>query len=123
MRLEREAPLKNKKEEGGYEIRFYDEAENCECWVGQNVKGEVNDENYSSVKLADVLYAVFEIYPARGYDSQNAAMDRWLASNKDKYGQLKTDGRHYVIEYYDERFKGNDDPDSVVEIWIPVIKI
>jgi transcriptional regulator with XRE-family HTH domain len=123
MRLEKEAPLKNKKEEGGYEIRLYDDKGQCECWVGQNVKTEINDENYSSIKLSDVLYAVFEIYPARGYGSQNTAMDRWLESNKNKYEQLKEGGRHYVIEYYDERYKGNEDPDSIVEIWIPVMKI
>ena len=123
MRLEREAPLTNKKEDGGYELRLYDDEENCECWIGQNVGFEVTDGGYSSIKLADVLYAVFEIYPAKGYDSQNRAIDKWLVDNKNRYEHLKKDGKHYVIEYYDERFRGNEDPDSVVEIWIPVIKI
>ena len=123
MKLEREAPLTNKKEDGGYELRIYDDAQNCECWIGQNVKSEVNGGGYSSIKLSDVLYAVFEIYPAKGYDSQNAAINKWLADNKNKYEHLKKDGRHYIIEYYDERFKGNEDPDSVVEMWVPVIKI
>ncbi len=123
MRLESEAPLKNKKEDSGYELRIYDDNDNCECWIGQNVKGVINDENYSSIKLADVLYAVFEIYPAKGYDSQNKAIDKWLVDNKNRYEHLKKDGKHYVIEYYDDRYKGDDNIESIVEIWIPVIKI
>ncbi|MCK5130032.1 MAG: helix-turn-helix domain-containing protein [Clostridiales bacterium] len=120
--LGKTTPLNNKKEEGGYELRIYDRDDSCECWVGESVLSKVNDNNYQSIMLPDVWYAVFEIYPARGYDSQNEAMDKWLLDNNDQYEQLKMDNKHYVIEFYDERFKGNEDPNSIVEMWIPIIK-
>jgi predicted transcriptional regulator YdeE len=31
-------------------------------------------------------------------------------------------GNPYVVEFYDERYKGNDDAGSIVEIWVPVKK-
>jgi predicted transcriptional regulator YdeE len=70
----------------------------------------------------NILYAVFDIYPIEGYESQNKFMDDWLEKNKDKYEQYKIDNRYFAVEYYGEKFKGNDDIESVVEIWIPIIK-
>lgn len=122
MQLKEDEPLKNKKEDGGYEVRMYNRNEKCECLVGESVTSEVGG-SYSYLTLPDVLYAVFEIYPFKGYESQNEAMDKWLKENRDKYEEYKSSDKRYVIEYYDERFKGNEDPDSIVEIWIPVIKL
>ena len=116
------SPLKNKMEEYGYEIRLYD-GSNCDCFVGVRVSSDVVVSPFKTLKLPDVLYAVFEIYPYMGYESQNQAMDKWLIENKEKYQQLKLNGKDYIVEFYDERFKGNEDADSVVEIWIPIIKL
>lgn len=116
--LEEERPLYNKVDDSGYELRI-----EKECLVGSSVKHMKEDETYVYKRLPDVLYAVFEIYPFKGYESQNAAIDKWLMDNKRFYNQFKLEEGHYAIEYYDERFKGNENPDSIVEIWIPVIKL
>ena len=121
--LERNNPIKNKVDDWGYEVRLYDETNKCECYVGVCVDKSVTQSCYSSIILPDnILYAVFDIYPIEGYESQNKFMDDWLEKNKDKYEQYKIDDRYFVVEYYGERFKGNDDIESVVEIWIPIIK-
>lgn len=109
-------------EEYGYEIRLYN-CSSCDCFVGVRVSSDIVVSPFKTLKLPDVLYAVFEIYPYMGYESQNQVMDKWLIENKEKYQQLKLNGKDYVVEFYDERFKGNEDADSVVEIWIPIIKL
>ena len=122
-RLENTSPIKNKKEDAGYEIRIYDEDGKCDCLAGVRVESVISDNEYHYKNLPDVLYAVFEIYPAKGYESQNEAMEKWMSVNEDRYKEFKLDNKHYAIEHYDERFKGNEDPNSLVEIWIPVIKL
>jgi predicted transcriptional regulator YdeE len=61
------------------------------------------------------------VYPARGYESENSAMDEWLSKNDKGYTQRLLNGKHYAVEFYDERFKG-DSADSIVEIWVPIKK-
>lgn len=116
--LEKKKPLYDKLDDSGYELRMEEE-----CLVGSVVKQIKSNETYVYKRLPDVLYAVFEIYPSKGYESQNAAIDKWLLDNKRLYNEFKFEGKHYAIEHYDERFKGNENPDSIVEIWIPVIKL
>ena len=123
MRLESQNPISNKKENCGYELRMYNEDNECECLVGVRITSEIENSPYHCIRLPDVLYAVFEIYPAKGYESQNEAMDKWLSANQNKYEEFTLDKKHYAIEYYDERFKGNEDADSIVEIWIPILKL
>ena len=95
----------------------------CECHVGACVDKSETQPGYSSIVLPDnILYAVFDIYPIEGYESQNKFIDNWLEKNKYKYEQYKLDGMYFAVEYYGERFKGNNDPESVVEIWIPITK-
>jgi len=122
-RLENDCAIKNKKEDAGYELRMYDKNGNCDCLAGVRVEEIISGNDYDYKMLPDVLYAVFEIYPAKGYESQNRAMDKWLLSNSNKYKEFRLENKNYAIEHYDERFKGNEDPDSIVEIWIPVIKL
>jgi predicted transcriptional regulator YdeE len=48
-------------------------------------------------------------------------MNEWLKSNQEGYSERLIDGKHYCVEYYDERFKGNE-AGSIVEIWVPIEK-
>ena len=48
-------------------------------------------------------------------------MDDWLSSNNEGYTEKLLDNRHYCVEFYDERFKG-EEAGSIVEIWVPVEK-
>lgn len=113
-------PLNNKVNDNGYEIRVYSEDGKCECHVGVCVKDADIPDVYKIYTLAPSKYAVFNIFPAQGYDSQNRTMDEWLKSNVGKYRQAYTDGKHFSILLYDERYKGETDPSSVVAIWIPI---
>jgi len=113
--------VKNKLSDNGYEIRIYNENQ-CRCHVGVRVSDSESDSHFTVLKLPASTYAAFEVYVARGYDSENEAMDEWLEANRDKYKQRRIDGSPYVIEYYDERFDG-DSEDSIVEIWIPIEEI
>jgi hypothetical protein len=120
--LERKDPLMNKNENSGYEVRLYDGNGRCECYVGVCTDKQVYQSGYCSITLPDdILYAVFEIYPIEGYESQNKFIDNWLEKNKNIYEQYKMNDKYFAVEYYGEKFKGNNDPESIVEIWIPII--
>lgn len=121
IELEKKIGIKNKLSDNGYEVRIYN-GDGCTCHVGVAVSDCDIDSAFTVLKLPASTYAAFEVYVARGYDSANEAMDQWVEANKDKYGERKLNGCHYVVEYYGERFKG-DSEDSVVEIWIPVEEI
>lgn len=118
MGLYKKVGVKNKLSGNGYEIRIYNDYE-CRCHVGVCVSGSETDDAYTVMKLPASTYAVFEVYVARGYDSENDAIDEWLEANSKRYKQRTIDGAPYVVEYYDERFEG-DSENSIVEIWIPI---
>lgn len=119
-RLSDEMPLTNALSGSGYEVRI-DEGDRCTVHVGQCVSGAV-DPAYEVLKLPASMYASFEVYVARGYESENGAMDEWLATNGEGYAQRPLKGgKHYCVEYYDERFQEGD-ANSIVEIWVPVEK-
>ena len=120
MRLCDEKPLPNVMSESGYEVRLY-KGDQCTVHVGQCVDGPV-DPAYSVLTLPASQYASFDVYVARGYESENSAMDEWLATNKDGYVERRLDPEtNYCIEFYDERFQG-DEANSIVEIWVPIEK-
>ena len=119
IRLDGETSLGNKTSDNGYEIRLYDDGESY-VHVGVEVKGGVQ-QSYAILELPACEYASFEVYVARGYDSENKAMDEWLNSNDKGYKQRFLDGKPYVVEFYDERFDGESE-DSIVEIWVPIEK-
>lgn len=120
-KLSSENPLKNKLSDNGYEIRLYD-GDMCTVYVGQAVYDEHVDSGYTLFKLPSAKYASFDVYVANGYDSENSAMDEWLETNNEGYSEKLLDNKHhYCIEYYDERFNGNE-AGSIVEIWIPIEK-
>jgi predicted transcriptional regulator YdeE len=121
MKLEKLNPLKNTVEQAGYEIRMYPgDVGPGSVHVGMNVKDTDVPPEYKCLTLPASLYAEFLIYPAKGYGSSNEEMDTWLSDNAGNYTQRYMDGNPYGIEVYDERFKGNEDPKSVVGMLIPI---
>jgi len=124
MKIEKMQPLKNQVGEVGYEIRMYPGGEGPgEVHVGVQVNDTHVPAEYKIVSLPASIYAEFEIYPARGYNSSNTAMSKWLSDNAGIYKEVLIDGRQFGIEVYDKRFKGNSDPASVVGFLLPIAKI
>ena len=118
MRLSEEKPLTNALSESGYEVRLYTK-DGCAVHVGQSVGGAV-DPAYTVIELPASRYASFDVYAARGYESENSAMDEWLASNPEGWTQRRLGAEtDYCVEFYDERF---EDGDGIVEIWVPLEK-
>lgn len=121
-KLSKEKPLHNALSTNGYEIRIYD-GDKCTVYVGYSVSSKDVDSAYSLFELPLSKYASFDVYVANGYGSENNAMDEWLKTNDGGYSERLLSGNlHYCVEYYDERFKGNE-MNSIVEIWIPIEKV
>lgn len=120
--LEKKVGVKNKASKGGYEVRIYHPDGRCLCHVGVCVTDEEVDSAFTLLRLPPSNYAVFDVYVSQCYDSRNRDMDRWIDENRDRYGERRLDGGHYVVEYYGERFKGHSE-DSIVEIWVPIVPI
>jgi len=112
--------LNNKLSDNGFEVRIYN-GNKCKCHVGVSVSDSNVSNSYSLLQIPASIYASFDVYVAKGYDSENSAMDEWLEENKEKYNQKLYNGDPYVVEFYDERFHGSAS-DSIVEIWIPIEK-
>ena len=120
MKMNAETPVLHKRSDNGYEVRIYD-GNTCTVYVGYDVNGGEQPEGYSVCCLPASEYASFEVYVALGYDSENTAMEDWLASNDLGYKERLLEHCHYCVEFYDERFKGAE-VGSIVEIWLPVYK-
>ncbi|MDE5892911.1 MAG: AraC family transcriptional regulator [Acetatifactor sp.] len=122
-KLYSEKPLNDALTAGGYEIRVY-EGDNCTVYVGYPVLSKDNvDSAYSVFELPASTYASFDVYVSNGYESENSAMHEWLKTNGEGYSErLINENMHYCVEYYDERFSGNE-ANSIVEIWVPIEKI
>lgn len=55
--------------------------------VGVAVSDANVDGRLSVMVLPASHYASFDVYPARGYGSENSAMDEWLANNDKGWSQ------------------------------------
>ncbi|MDR2597944.1 MAG: GyrI-like domain-containing protein [Treponema sp.] len=117
----------SKTDENSYEIRFYDDeqkvTQGMDIHVGFLTLNTDNLDGFKKIVLPATEYAVFDVYVANGYDSENKNIDKWLSDNTDKYTQLQIEGKKYVVECYNEKFKGGDKSDSTVEIWIPLKRV
>ena len=121
MKLEKVSPLKNQVGEAGYEVRMYPAEGPGKIHVGVQVKDAGVPREYKLFFVPAATYAEFEIYPAKGYESSNDMMSKWLEDNAATYKPAMLDGMSYGIEVYDRRFKGNDNPESVVGFLQPII--
>jgi predicted transcriptional regulator YdeE len=118
-------PLSNRVKDGteGYEVRLYPNDGIGKVHVGQRVKDSPVPAEYKVISLPASTYAEFEIYPAKGYESSNAEMNKWLEANAAAYKEGNIDGMKYAVEVYDARYKGEKDPKSVVGCLVPIIPI
>ena len=124
MKLDKVNPLKNKVGEVGYELRMYPGGEGPgKIHVGMQVRDSNVPKEYKLFFVPAATYVEFDIYPAKGYDSSNAEMTKWLEDNADSYKEALLDGMKYGIEVYDERYKGEKDPASVVAMLVPIFKV
>ena len=123
MKLAKVCTLKNQVGEIGYEVRMYPGEGPGKILIGVQVKDASVPKEYKIYFVPAATYAEFEIYPAKGYESSNAIMSKWLEDNADKYKEALVDGMHYGIEVYDKRYKGDKDPASVVGFWEPIAKV
>lgn len=120
MELYREAPPTDRISDDSYEVRVFDSATGKEhVFVGCEVNSDCGE--YESFQIPSSEYASFEVYVEMGYESENKAMDEWLASNEKGYVRNLLEEKPYCIEHYDARFDG-DNEESIVEIWLPVKK-
>jgi len=117
--LSKSAPIPNKAGTVRFEVRFYPEGKAPEVLAGQRVKAGPVRPEYQTVILPELRYAVFEVHPANGYDSENVAMDTWLKTNG-RYLQVGLDDRLFAILVYGDGYRGESDPASAVECWVPV---
>lgn len=113
-----EKPPEGRISESGHEVRLYDNGEST-VHVGHLVSGDAVDPAYTVLRLPASQYASFEVYVAKGYDSESSAMGEWLSTNKEGYTERLLGEAHYCVEYYDERFNGSESG-SIVEIWVPI---
>jgi predicted transcriptional regulator YdeE len=125
MKISKIRPLANIVEDGaeGYEVRLYSDAGTNKVHVGQRVSGTDIPAEYKIYRLPAATYAEFEVYPAKGYESRNDEMSKWLEANSTIYRQGNIEGMKYAVEVYDGRLKGEKDPKSVVGIWIPLVPV
>jgi predicted transcriptional regulator YdeE len=126
MKIQKMHPLTNQVYEDGvegYEVRLHPTEGMGKVHVGVRVKDANVPAEYRVISLPAATYAEFEIFPAKGYESSNGDMSRWLAENAETYKEVMLDGMHYAVEVYDQRFKGEKDPKSVVGILVPIAKI
>ena len=119
-----------KANEHGYEIRFWSEEkpvpEGSDIHVGFLAKDTDarGTDGFTTITLPLAEYAVFDVHVAKGYDSGNEEMDKWLEDNSSVYKPLLMGSMGYIVECYnDDKFKGGDKPDSVVEMWLPVERV
>jgi AraC-like DNA-binding protein/predicted transcriptional regulator YdeE len=119
-KLSTEKPLQNRLSGNGYEIRLSCGGSGT-VHVGNAVSDDNVDPDYAVYKLPRSIYAVFDVYVANGYESENNAMNEWLKTNKEGYTERLLGDTQYCVEFYDERFNGSE-AGSIVEIWIPVEK-
>lgn len=119
-KMNAEIPVPGRISESGYEVRLYEDGEST-VHVGYLVSADAVDTAYTVLRLPESQYASFEVYVANGYDSENSAMNEWLATNTEGYSERLLGEAHYCVEYYDERFNGNESG-SIVEIWVPIEK-
>jgi len=116
-------PLQNKVGEDGYEIRMYSGEGPGEVHVGLQVRDARVPAEFKVVSLPASMYAEFEIYPSKGWESSNTEMNNWLSENTGVYKERRLGDKSYAVEVYDKRYKGDRDPASVVGILVPIAPV
>jgi len=121
MKLQKKMTLKNPNI--GYGVEFYTEEFQKEHKFFYMACGEVqNLENIPANMVGKVIPAhKYAVFTSRGAVSElgktsRHAYHKWLPAAKYKIADW------YDFEYYDERFKGLDNTDSEIDIYIPIVE-
>lgn len=119
MRMVKKIELKNPKV--GYGIEYYTEEFEKERKWFYMACGEVADlQNVPASMVGKVIPAhIYLVFTSKGsldalHRTFQYAYHEWLPKSKYEVADW------YDFEYYDERFKGMDKPDSEIDIYIPV---
>ena len=92
-----------KTDENGYEIRFWSKAkEGNDVHVGFSAESKQENDGFTTIAIPASEYAVFDVLVAKGYDSGNAEMDKWLNDNSLLLKNRDIDGNGFIIEHYNE---------------------
>ncbi|MBN2534230.1 MAG: GyrI-like domain-containing protein [Spirochaetales bacterium] len=118
--MKNEKNIKHVNQDAGYEIHIYPDLEmNSEKYhimVGIEVDKfeDLPLETFAKI-IPACTYAVFTHRLANGgYEGINKEMDKWLNESNYKLAFPMS------IQYYDERFKGGNDPDSEIDFYLPI---
>ena len=111
--------VKHQAKGKGYEIHIQEETNPPMhfCLVGVEVQGIEHLPIEMFAKMIPACeYAVFtHRFKDGGFSYAFKAAYDWLKNSE------HTSAYHFDIQCYDSRFKSPDDPDSVVEIWVPIM--
>lgn len=116
----KEKTIKNRVEEAAYEVHIepeeYEQTKNYYVFVGIEVN-KIDDlplEMFVKV-LPPSKYAVFTI---KGKEITSNWPDMIYKEWLPKSGY--EEAHRFTIEHYDERFKGTDNPESELDIYVPI---
>jgi AraC family transcriptional regulator len=113
--MEKGKAIKHKVEGTGYELhRFLKDS--IEVTVATEVtQVDAIPEGMSVIHVPAGQYAVFTHRLANGgYEGLNPVMNEWLTTGPYEHAD------NFIIEAYDERFKGGNQPDSEIDFLIPI---
>jgi AraC family transcriptional regulator len=116
----REKTIKNRVENGGYEVHIepeeYEETKNFYVFVGVEVEKveKLPLEMFTKI-LPAAKYAVFTL---KGKEITSNWQDKiykeWLPQSGYE------EAHKFTIEYYDDRFRGIDNSESELDIYVPI---
>ena len=116
----REKTIKNRVGNGGYEVHIepkeYEETKNYYVFVGVEVEKVENLplEMFTKI-LPATKYAVFTLKEKQITSNwQDKIYKEWLP--KSGYEEA----HKFTIEYYDDRFKGIDNTESELDVYVPI---
>lgn len=95
---------------------------NKNIFFGFESGSAAEDGMFDTIELPACEWAVFEVKPARWWAAGDKDVEGWIAKHE-KYRWRTYNGAVYQLEYYKEKFKGADDPDSLMEVWYPLEEI
>ena len=116
----REKTIKNRVENGGYEVHIepeeYEETKNFYVFVGVEVE---KIENLPLEMFTKILPATkYAVFTLKGREITSNWQDKiykeWLPQSGYE------EAHKFTIEYYDDRFKGIDNTESELDIYVPI---
>jgi AraC family transcriptional regulator len=115
--------MKWKNEKVGYGVEFYtEEFQKEKKWFYMACGGVENLNNIPATMVGKIIPAhTYAVFTHKGLlrdlgKTFQYVYHEWLPNSKYKIGDC------YDFELYDERFKGGDNPDSEIDIYLPVVE-